>query len=151
MAGRSNEALQLAKLILIDNPKRIFGGAEPEFGGMAFDLGPISRHASGTRGDRIAVRGPGRTYRSGRRFAIEGRTSPGRGISRMFSTIDDSTKTSGSRLRASHCGWSWPAQAQMTSGPGLSSGTGAGTGAGGFSGVQTQPVRLPFGRWPAVL
>ncbi|MGP0064759.1 MAG: hypothetical protein ACLQGP_14320 [Isosphaeraceae bacterium] len=32
-------------------------------------------------------------------------------------------------------GWTGIAQAQMTSGPGLSSGTGAGTGAGGFSGV----------------
>jgi len=32
-------------------------------------------------------------------------------------------------------GWSGPVNAQMTGGPGLSSGTGAGTGAGGFSGV----------------
>ena len=45
-AGRSNGHCDLAKLILIDNPKRIFAEVAAAFRGRAFDPGPISRHLS---------------------------------------------------------------------------------------------------------
>ena len=52
----------------------------------------------------------------------------------MLSTLRVSTK-SAALVFTLAVGWSWPAHAQMTGGPGLSSGTGSGTGAGGFTGV----------------
>src|SRR5882724_626759 len=53
----------------------------------------------------------------------------------MFNTISSNTKRAALAFGFA-VGAGWPAYAQMTSGPGLSSGSGAGTGAGGFSGVQ---------------
>jgi hypothetical protein len=75
-----------------------------------------------------------RAYRSGRRLANERRSLSGRGNSRMFSTRRASTR-SATLVFTLAIGWGGFAQAQMTGGPGQSSGTGSGTGAGGFTGV----------------
>ncbi len=52
----------------------------------------------------------------------------------MFSTLRAVTKSAILVVPLALC-WSFPVLAQMTGGPGLSSGTGSGTGAGGFTGV----------------
>ena len=52
----------------------------------------------------------------------------------MLSTLRLRTK-SATLVFSLALGWSWPAHAQMTTGPGLSSGTGEGTGAGGRTGI----------------
>ena len=138
-----DEALQLAKLILIDNPKRVFGGAERRLRRSGFDLGAISRHASGTRGDRywVAVR----TYLAAPAARV-GRSKAaciaGRGISRHVQHTSAHTRNRRFCLLAFALGLALPLHAQMTGGPGLSSGTGPGTGAGGFTGVlRNRPAR----------
>ena len=59
----------------------------------------------------------------------------------MRNTRRDGSEIGGPGPEPGPRGSSWTVQAQMTGGPGLSSGTGAGTGAGRVLGGHPQPVR----------
>ena len=130
-------ALELAKLILIDNPKRIFAEVRAAFraGDLTWGRSQGIFRWNGASPSTVAVRGPAQGGpESGSRF--EDLNQAARGISRHEPRNRRPFASRRFSRRASCWGWLPRPSAQMTQGPGLSSGSGAGTGSGYSTGVQ---------------
>ena len=149
-----DQALQLAKLILIDNPKRVFAGVGPRSRGRdltrARSQGMFRVHDD----DRCPGRRPDARSRAPRSPVLEskaGSRSDSGDQPPCSAHNDDASKPAVLVFEPRTWRLDWPVQAQMTGGPGLSSGSGAGHRRRRSHGCPAQPIGLDIGRGPGLI